>query len=118
MGLSHSQRQDTLALRQALFTQVGKLTSERTQLVQNMTCHKEQLEQVNIWAERVKQTVIEEHQAYLRTMTAAHLGVSHLHMLRAMRQVPQRLGWHTVLVILHWQARPLIDCDTQRSTCL
>ena len=74
-----------LALRQALFTRVGQLTSERTQLVRNMISHKEQLEKVKIWAERVKQTVIEEHQAYLRTMTAAYLGVSHLHMLHAMR---------------------------------
>ena len=94
-------------------TQVGQLTSERTQLVHNMACHKEQLEQVNVWAERVKQTVIEEHQAYLRTMTAAHLGVSHLLMLCAMHQVPHKLHCHTIFLILRWHAKRLSDCDTQ-----
>lgn len=76
MGLSHDQRQDILALRQEMFAQVGQLTVERTQLIHNMAHHKEQLELVQAWARRLKQNVCEEHQAYLRTMTAAHLGVS------------------------------------------
>lgn len=78
MGLSDGQMQDLLTLRHLFFAQVGCLTSERITLMHDMAMHSQQLQKVEVWAERLKQNILEEHQCYLQTITAAYLGVSHV----------------------------------------
>ena len=76
MGLAEGQMQDLLTLRHLFFAQIGCLTSERITLMHDMATHSQQLQKVEALAQRLKQNIVEEHQCYLQTITAAYLGVS------------------------------------------
>lgn len=50
--------------------------AERTDLMQKMAVHSGQLANVAAWADRLQQNITEEHQRYLKFVTAVYLGVN------------------------------------------
>lgn len=76
IGYSESQLEDMLILRYLTFANIGRLTIERMQLLNNMAQHSQQLQMVEAWADRLKQNIKEEHRTYLESVTAGYLGVS------------------------------------------
>ena len=70
-----------LILRYLTFANIGRLTIERMQLLNNMAKHSQQLQMVEAWADRLKQNIKEEHRTYLESVVAGYLGVSPLLVL-------------------------------------
>ena len=75
LGLSESQAQDLLAIRETYACRIGHLTSERTALLQRMCQHSHQLSEMRILAAQLQANITETHDGYLQYATALYLGV-------------------------------------------
>ena len=75
MGYSESQLQDLLAIRWLFYAQLGRLLKERNTLLDLMARHSDQLSNVRMWAERLQQSIAEEHEMYIQNIAATYLGV-------------------------------------------
>ena len=62
-------------MRFLFFAQIGRLQRERNALLDRMATHNDQLANVKIWAERLQQTVCEEHEILAQNLVASYLGV-------------------------------------------
>lgn len=79
VGYSPSQLDDLLAVRCLFISQVNRLLMERNSLLDRMATHSDQLANVRVWAERLQQNIVEEHEMYIQSVAATYLGVRLCH---------------------------------------
>ena len=79
VGYSPSQLDDLLVVRCLFIAQVNRLLMERNSLLDRMATHSDQLANVRVWAERLQQNIVEEHEMYIQFVAATYLGVRLCH---------------------------------------
>lgn len=75
LGLSESQAQDLLAIREIYACRLGHLDAERTALLHRMSQQSHELSEMRILAGQLQANITETHDGYLQYATAHFLGV-------------------------------------------